>query len=77
MKPPDPAKSQSTPRSEAHQSDSRGSANRMKSAQGSIREDFVTRPIWLVRGKDRSGRNDFNVGHDGSYRDGQRISEHV
>ncbi len=25
--------------------------------------DFSTRPLWLVRGEDRTGRNDFAVGH--------------
>jgi hypothetical protein len=25
--------------------------------------DFARRPLWLVRGIDRSGRNDFAVGH--------------
>jgi len=25
--------------------------------------DFVNRPLWLLRGTDRSGRNDFTVGH--------------
>ncbi len=25
--------------------------------------DFANRPIWLVRGEDRTGRNDFAVGH--------------
>jgi len=25
--------------------------------------DFSTRPIWLLRGNDKSGRNDFQVGH--------------
>ena len=25
--------------------------------------DFATRPLWLVRGRDVSGRNDFSVGH--------------
>jgi hypothetical protein len=25
--------------------------------------DFARRPLWLVRGVDRSGRNDFEVGH--------------
>jgi ectoine hydroxylase-related dioxygenase (phytanoyl-CoA dioxygenase family) len=25
--------------------------------------NFARRPLWLVRGVDRSGRNDFNVGH--------------
>ncbi len=27
--------------------------------------DFARRPLWLVRGVDRSGRNDFTVGHPG------------
>lgn len=26
--------------------------------------DFSTRPLWLVRGQDRTGKNDFNTGHD-------------
>jgi hypothetical protein len=25
--------------------------------------DFSTRPLWLLRGVDRDGRNDFTVGH--------------
>jgi hypothetical protein len=25
--------------------------------------DFSTRPIWLLKGQDRTGRNDFKVGH--------------
>ena len=25
--------------------------------------DFATRPIWLLRGKDLTGQNDFNIGH--------------
>jgi hypothetical protein len=25
--------------------------------------DFAQRPLWLVRGVDRTGRNDFRVGH--------------
>jgi len=25
--------------------------------------NFARRPLWLVRGTDRSGRNDFNIGH--------------
>jgi hypothetical protein len=24
---------------------------------------FATRPLWLLRGKDVSGRNDFQIGH--------------
>ena len=27
---------------------------------------FATRPLWLVRGKDRTGKNDFTIGHDGA-----------
>ena len=49
--------------------------NVMQSAQGTVRVDYATRPIWLLRGRDLSGRNDFSVGHDGSYRGGQRISD--
>ena len=56
----------------------RGAADSvMQSAQGAIRVDYATRPIWLLRGADVSGRNDFTVGHDGSYRGGQRISDDV
>ncbi len=51
--------------------------NVMQSAQGAVRVDYATRPIWLLRGTDVSGRNDFTVGHDGSYRGGQRISDDV
>ncbi len=29
------------------------------------RVDFSTRPLWLLRGADRTGRNDFRVGHAG------------
>jgi hypothetical protein len=25
--------------------------------------NFATRPLWLVRGEDRTGKNDFKVGH--------------
>ena len=25
--------------------------------------DFSTRPLWLLRGQDRTGKNDFNIGH--------------
>jgi hypothetical protein len=25
--------------------------------------DFSTRPLWLLRGRDRTGRNDFSIGH--------------
>lgn len=54
----------------------RGAAdNVMQSAQGAVRVDYATRPIWLLRGTDASGRNDFRVGHDGSYRGGRRLSD--
>lgn len=29
------------------------------------RVDFSTRPLWLLRGKDHTGRNDFRAGHAG------------
>jgi len=29
------------------------------------RVDFSTRPLWLLRGQDRTGRNDFRAGHAG------------
>jgi ectoine hydroxylase-related dioxygenase (phytanoyl-CoA dioxygenase family) len=32
-------------------------------AQSGYTVDFSTRPIWLLRGDDRSGRNDFHAGH--------------
>jgi hypothetical protein len=25
--------------------------------------DFARRPLWLLRGRDRTGRNDFRIGH--------------
>ena len=28
-----------------------------------IAVDFANRPLWLVRGRDRSGRNDLEIGH--------------
>jgi len=28
-----------------------------------VRVDFARRPLWLVKGVDRSGRNDFGIGH--------------
>jgi hypothetical protein len=27
---------------------------------------FATRPLWLLRGEDKTGRNDFTVGHRGA-----------
>ena len=32
-------------------------------ASGTVSLDFATRPIWLVRGVDRHGGNDFETGH--------------
>jgi Phytanoyl-CoA dioxygenase (PhyH) len=49
----------------------------MRSTQGSVRVDYAHRPIWLVRGRDQSGKNDFEVGHDGSYAGGERVSDDV
>ena len=31
--------------------------------QSGVPVDFARRPLWLLKGTDRSGRNDFNVGH--------------
>jgi hypothetical protein len=31
--------------------------------------DFSTRPLWLLKGKDRTGKNDFNIGKSGTYPD--------
>jgi hypothetical protein len=25
--------------------------------------DFSTRPLWLLKGRDRTGKNDFTIGH--------------
>jgi ectoine hydroxylase-related dioxygenase (phytanoyl-CoA dioxygenase family) len=33
------------------------------SAQSGYTVDFARRPLWLLRGKDRTGRNDFEIGH--------------
>ena len=33
------------------------------SAQSGYTVDFASRPIWLLRGVDRSERNDFRIGH--------------
>jgi ectoine hydroxylase-related dioxygenase (phytanoyl-CoA dioxygenase family) len=35
----------------------------MGSASNTVPVEFAQRPIWLVRGVDRSGRNDFDTGH--------------
>lgn len=36
-----------------------------RSAQSGYTVDFTSRPLWLLRGVDRTGRNDFAVGHRG------------
>ena len=33
--------------------------------QTGVPVSFATRPLWLLRGQDRTGRNDFEVGHRG------------
>ena len=35
----------------------------VRSAASGYTVDFTTRPIWLLRGVDRTGRNDFSIGH--------------
>lgn len=35
----------------------------MGSASNTVKVEFAERPLWLVRGVDRSGRNDFEIGH--------------
>jgi hypothetical protein len=31
--------------------------------QSGVPVNFARRPLWLVKGRDRSGRNDFSIGH--------------
>ena len=33
------------------------------SAENGYLVDFSTRPLWLLKGRDRTGKNDFAVGH--------------
>jgi ectoine hydroxylase-related dioxygenase (phytanoyl-CoA dioxygenase family) len=33
------------------------------SSKSGYKVDFSTRPLWLLRGRDRTGRNDFQIGH--------------
>lgn len=33
--------------------------------ESGIPVNFATRPLWLLRGEDRTGRNDFTIGHQG------------
>jgi hypothetical protein len=34
-----------------------------RSAASGYTVDFTARPLWLLRGVDRTGRNDFQIGH--------------
>jgi hypothetical protein len=43
--------------------------------QSGVRFSMSQRPIWLVRGRDRSGRNDFSVGHGKDYALVPRVSD--
>ena len=36
---------------------------RPSDGQTGVPVSFATRPLWLLRGQDRTGRNDFEVGH--------------
>ncbi|MGI9334703.1 MAG: phytanoyl-CoA dioxygenase family protein, partial [Gammaproteobacteria bacterium] len=33
------------------------------SSKSGYKVDFATRPLWLLRGSDRTGKNDFEIGH--------------
>jgi hypothetical protein len=46
-----------------------------KHVQSGITFSMGKRPIWLLRGRDRSGRNDFTVGHGREYVLMPRISD--
>ena len=43
--------------------------------QSGVTFSMSKRPIWLLRGRDRSGRNDFTVGHGGDYALVPRVSD--
>ena len=43
--------------------------------QSGIAFSMSKRPIWLLRGKDRSGHNDFAVGHGKDYALVPRVSD--
>jgi ectoine hydroxylase-related dioxygenase (phytanoyl-CoA dioxygenase family) len=49
--------------------------NVMKSTQGAVRVDYANRPIWLARGRDALGQNDFTIGHNGEYAGGERTDD--
>jgi hypothetical protein len=46
-----------------------------RSEQPLVSFDFSRRPIWLARGRDVSGRNDFSVGHGEAYKLVPRASD--
>jgi len=46
-----------------------------KHVQSGVTFSMSKRPIWLLRGKDRSGRNDFSIGHGQDYALVPRISD--
>ncbi len=43
--------------------------------QSGITFSMSRRPIWLLRGRDRSGRNDFTAGHGKEYALVPRVSD--
>ena len=43
--------------------------------QAGVTFSMSQRPIWLLRGQDRSGRNDFTVGHGKDYALVPRVSD--
>ena len=43
--------------------------------QSRVTFSMSKRPIWLLRGRDRSGRNDFTVGHGMDYALVPRVSD--
>ena len=46
-----------------------------KHVQSGVTFSMSKRPIWLLRGKDRSGRNDFSIGHGQDYALVPRVSD--
>jgi len=46
-----------------------------KHVQSGVTFSMSQRPIWLLRGKDRSGTNDFSIGHGQDYALVPRISD--
>jgi phytanoyl-CoA dioxygenase PhyH len=46
-------------------------------SQAGVAFSLSRRPIWLLRGHDRTGKNDFTVGHGDDYRLAPRVSDDV